>query len=195
MSTRSNNPTAFWLATLVTTMVVLSFASVPFYSWFCKVTGYAGTTNTATKGSDVVLAQTVNIRFDGSVTSELPWDFRPVVNTMTLKLGETGMAYFEAHNYGPTRVAGTATFNVLPYDAGPYFDKIDCFCFNIQVLEPGETVLMPVTFFVDPEILNESELPVLPEITLSYTFSMTDLPDEQVSLEPELAIPDKTNVN
>jgi cytochrome c oxidase assembly protein subunit 11 len=195
MSAGTNRSTAFWLATLVTVMVVLSFASVPLYSWFCAVTGYAGTTTTADKGSDVVLDQPVNIRFDGSVTSDLPWTFHPVRNTMTLKLGETGLAFFEATNTGTTRVAGTATFNVLPYDAGSYFTKIDCFCFDIQVLEPGESVLMPVTFYVDPAILDEPELPELPEITLSYTFSMTDLPEEQVSLEPEVAIPDKTKVN
>lgn len=195
MSTPSRNRTAVWLGALVVSMIGLSFASVPLYDWFCKVTGYAGTTTVAESGSKTILDRTISVRFDGSVTSELPWEFRPVQTTMELRIGETGLAFYEAHNPTTEIIAGTAAFNVLPYAAGEYFTKIDCFCFDIQVLQPGETVLMPVTFYVDPAIIGESELPDIKEITLSYTFSMTDIPDEQVSLADPAAIQDNTTTN
>ncbi len=195
MSVDPKRGTAFWLVTLVTVMVSLSFASVPLYDLFCRVTGYGGTTTVAETGSDVILERKITIRFDGSVTSDLPWEFRPVQTTMELKIGETGLAFYEAHNPTTETIAGTATFNVLPYAAGEYFAKIDCFCFKIQVLRPGETVLMPVTFYVDPKIVAEAELPGSKEITLSYTFSMTDLPEEQVSLAEPPAIQDNTTTN
>lgn len=184
-----------WLAFLVLAMVSLSFASVPLYDWFCRVTGYAGTTTVAETGSDTVLDRKILVRFDGSVTSEMPWVFRPAQTTMELKIGETGLAFYEAYNPTGEVVAGTAAFNVLPYAAGEYFTKIDCFCFEIQVLQPGERVMMPVTFYVDPAIVNEPELPNLKEITLSYTFSVTDIPEEQVLLADQAAIQDKTTTN
>lgn len=195
MSNAAQKRTAYWLAGMVATMASLSFASVPLYNWFCRVTGYAGTTTVAETGSDTILDRTIAIRFDGSVTSEMPWVFRPVETTMDLKIGQTGLAFYQAHNPTSEVIAGTATFNVLPYAAGEYFTKIDCFCFEIQVLQPGESVLMPVTFYVDPEIVNETELPNLKEITLSYTFSVTDIPEEQVSLAPQAAVLDKTTTN
>ncbi len=195
MSDRSKTRTVRWLAFLVLAMVSLSFASVPLYDWFCRVTGYAGTTTVAETGSDTVLDRKILVRFDGSVTSEMPWVFRPAQTTMELKIGETGLAFYEAYNPTGEVVAGTAAFNVLPYAAGEYFTKIDCFCFEIQVLQPGERVMMPVTFYVDPAIVNEPELPNLKEITLSYTFSVTDIPEEQVLLADQAAIQDKTTTN
>ena len=195
MTAPANNRTVVWLAALVASMVALSLVSVPFYSWFCRVTGYAGTPTTAEQASDTVLDQWITIRFDASVTSEMPWEFHPAQVTMDLKIGETGLAFYEAYNPTDHAIAGTAAFNVLPYDAGEYFTKIDCFCFEIQVLQPGERVMMPVTFYVDPAIVDEVELPGLKEITLSYTFSVTEMPEEQVSLADQAAIQDKTITN
>lgn len=192
---RSRERTAMWLAALALTMVGLSFASVPLYSWFCRVTGYGGTTTTAQAGSDTVLDREIVVRFDASLDANLPWHFRPAQNTMKLRIGETGLAFYNARNLSDRPIAGTAVFNVLPYAAGEYFTKIDCFCFSIQVLQPGEEVIMPLTFYVDPAIIDEAELPDLREITLSYTFSETDMPEKQVSLEPQSAIQDKTSTN
>ena len=176
--------TAIWLAAVVLTMASLSFAAVPFYQWFCQVTGFAGTTSVAEAGSDVILEELIKVRFDASLEAGMPWDFKPVERTMTLKIGETGLAFYEAHNPTDRVVAGTASFNVFPYSAGGYFTKIDCFCFEMQVLQPGETVLMPVSFYVDPAIADDPEGKYVSEITLSYTFHETDLPESQAALAP-----------
>lgn len=181
---RATRKTAAWLAALVLTMASLSFAAVPFYQWFCQVTGFGGTTSVAEAGSDVILKDQVTVRFDASLEAGMPWTFKPVERTMTLKIGETGLAFFEAHNPTDRVVAGTASFNVFPYSVGGYFTKIDCFCFEMQVLQPGETVLMPVSFFVDPEIADDPEGKYVSEITLSYTFHETDLPADQAALAP-----------
>ena len=174
--------------TVVAMMVSLAYASVPFYDWFCRVTGFGGVTNVAETGSDVVLDQTITVRFDASLTRGMPWDFRPEVREMTLRIGETGLAFYEAHNPTDRPVAGQASYNVTPYEAGAFFDKIDCFCFTEQVLQPGETVLMPVSFFVDPAIVDDREGQYVHTITLSYTFYEIDLPEDdlqQAALEPQ----------
>jgi cytochrome c oxidase assembly protein subunit 11 len=111
----------------------------------------------------------------------MPWSFKPVVREMEIKLGETGLAFYEAHNPTDKPIAGTASFNVYPYSTGTYFNKIACFCFEMQILQPGETVQMPVTFFVDPDMLNDKEARYAKTITLSYTFHVTDLPEEEMS--------------
>ena len=175
--------TVLMLLTLVSAMLALSFASVPLYDWFCRVTGYGGTTQSATSAPEKTLDQTIKVRFDGSLTDNMAWEFKPVVRTMELKIGETGLAFYEAYNPTDRPIAGTATFNVFPFSAGSYFSKIDCFCFELQVLEPGETVQMPVTFFVDPEMLEDPEAKYVTAITLSYTFYETDLPEEYASLQ------------
>jgi cytochrome c oxidase assembly protein subunit 11 len=167
---------------VVVLMGSLAWASVPFYNWFCRVTGFGGTTSVATRGSDVVLDQTITIRFDASLDRDMPWQFKPVVRQMDLKIGETGLAFYEAYNPTDRVVAGTASYNVTPYEAGGFFTKIDCFCFEMQVLQPGERVQMPVTFYVDPEIVTDRDAKYVHHITLSYTFYETDLPTEQVSL-------------
>jgi cytochrome c oxidase assembly protein subunit 11 len=177
-----NSKTVFRLVTLVTVMLCLSFASVPMYNWFCRVTGWGGVTQVASKGSDVILDQTIKIRFDGSLESGMPWQFKPVLREMELKLGETGLAFYEAHNPTDRPIAGMASFNVYPYSTGLYFNKIDCFCFSLQVLQPGETVQMPVSFFVDPEIVNDEEAKYAKTITLSYTFHETELPTQESAL-------------
>lgn len=177
--------TAAFTGGVVVLMGALAWASVPFYSWFCKVTGFGGATSVAEAGSDVVLDETIMIRFDASLDRDMPWTFKPMVNQMELKIGETGLAFYEAYNPTNRVIAGSATYNVTPYEAGGFFTKIDCFCFEQQVLQPGERVQMPVTFYVDPEIVTDRDAKYVHRITLSYTFYETDLPLEQASLTSE----------
>jgi cytochrome c oxidase assembly protein subunit 11 len=156
----------------------LAWASVPFYDWFCRVTGFGGTTAQADVGSDTVLDEIVTVRFDASLERGMPWTFTPVEREMEIRVGETGLAFYEAHNPTDTPVAGSASYNVYPYEAGGFFTKIDCFCFEQQVLQPGETVLMPVSFFVDPEMVTDRDAKFVKRITLSYTFYEIDLPED-----------------
>ncbi len=176
--------TALWLVSIAATMAALSFAAVPFYSWFCKTTGFAGTTQRAAEApkGDQILDQTIVVRFDGSKEAGMPWEFKPVVSTMTVRIGETGLAFFEAYNPTDRATAGQASYNVTPDLAGGYFTKIACFCFDLQVLQPGERVQMPVTFYVDPAIVQDPEAKYIKEITLSYTFHSAPLPDQQAAL-------------
>ncbi|HRK43265.1 MAG TPA: cytochrome c oxidase assembly protein [Gemmobacter sp.] len=192
MTTASPNRTAFKLLGVALTMGALSFAAVPFYDWFCRVTGFGGTTSVATSGSDVILDQTVLVRFDASREVGMPWDFKPQQREMRVRIGETAIAFYEAHNPSDKAVAGTASYNVTPDAAGGYFSKIECFCFTEQVLAPGETAIMPVTFFVDPEIVKDREGQFVKEITLSYTFYQTALPDDT---QAALAVPQAGAVN
>jgi cytochrome c oxidase assembly protein subunit 11 len=182
------------LVGVVVTMGALSFAAVPFYDWFCRVTGFGGTTSVAAAGSDVVLDRTVKVRFDASLEQGMPWTFRPVVPSMEIRIGETGLAFFEAHNPTSRPVAGTASFNVFPYAAGGYFTKIECFCFTEQVLQPGETLQMPVSFYVDPAMVEDTEGRFVHEIVLSYTFHETPLLEGQAALQ-EPAAEDAAAVN
>ena len=138
------------LVGVVVVMGALSWASVPFYDWFCQVTGFGGITNAAEAGSDVILDQTITVRFDASIDRDMPWTFKPAQREMTLRIGETGLAFYEAHNPLDVPVAGQAAYNVTPYEAGVFFDKIECFCFTEQVLQPGETVMMPVSVLCGP---------------------------------------------
>ncbi|MGI3170565.1 cytochrome c oxidase assembly protein [Pseudooceanicola sp. C21-150M6] len=164
---------------VVAVMATLGFLSAPLYNLFCAVTGFGGVTQEADAGSDTVLDRTVKIRFDASVDRDMPWDFKPMQREMTLKIGETGLAFYEAHNPTDHPIGGSATYNVYPYEAGGYFTKIDCFCFTEQILQPGETVQMPVTFYVDPEIVNDRDAKYVQTITLGYTFYEQDLTAEQ----------------
>ncbi len=174
--------TVFQTVGVVVLMGGLAWASVPFYDWFCRVTGFGGVTNTAENGSDVILDQTITIRFDASLDRGMPWEFKPMQRAMTLRIGETGLAFYEAHNPTDHPIAGQASYNVTPYEAGYFFDKIECFCFTEQVLQPGETVEMPVSFYVNPAIANDRDAKYVHTITLSYTFYEIDLPDEQAAL-------------
>ncbi|MEM7523893.1 MAG: cytochrome c oxidase assembly protein [Pseudomonadota bacterium] len=167
------------LACLGVFMLGLSFAAVPLYDLFCRVTGYGGTVTAADKAPDQVLDRFVTVRFDASKDRDFPWSFKPVETTMKIRIGETGLAFYEASNPTDRPIAGTASFNVAPFSAGGYFSKIECFCFTEQVLQPGETVQMPVTFFVDPEIVHDDEAKLIHTITLSYTFHETDLPQQK----------------
>jgi cytochrome c oxidase assembly protein subunit 11 len=179
------NRTLVQLMTLVVSLVFTTVVIIPpFYDWFCRVTGFGGTTSVAESGADTILDRTVKVRFDASLEQGMPWEFRPVEHSMTIRIGETGLAFYEAHNPSSRPVAGTASFNVYPYAAGGYFTKIECFCFQEQVLQPGETVQMPVSFFVDPAIVDDPDGVFVQEIVLSYTFHQTPLPEEQAALSP-----------
>lgn len=170
------------LVSVVVVMGGLAWASVPFYDWFCRVTGYGGATGVSEAGSDTILDKTIKVRFDASKERGMPWEFRPVQTEMELRIGETGLAFYEAYNPTNRPVAGQASYNVAPYSAGGYFDKIACFCFEEQVLQPGERVQMPVSFFVDPEIVNDRDAKYVHTITLSYTFYEIDLPEGYAAL-------------
>lgn len=180
-----NSRTALSAVGVVVFMGAMAWAAVPFYSWFCRVTGFGGVTNVAEAGSDVVLDETITVRFDSSLERGMPWRFKPVEREMEIRIGETGLAFYEASNPTDRPIAGQASYNVAPYQAGAFFDKIDCFCFTEQVLQPGETVMMPVSFFVDPEIVDDREGQYIHTITLSYTFYEIDLPEdiEQAALD------------
>jgi len=167
-------------------MGAMGWAAVPLYDLFCRVTGYGGTTNTASASSGVVLDQTMRVRFDASVARDFPWTFKPVDRVTEIKIGEVGLAFYEAYNPTDEPIAGTASYNVSPYEAGRYFTKIDCFCFELQVLQPGESVLMPVTYFVDPDILRDRDAGGTHTITLSYTFHPTDIPADYIAPEPPM---------
>ncbi len=182
MRLRGPQRTAALTVGVVLVMGALAWASVPFYDWFCRVTGFGGATGVAETGSDVILDQTIKVRFDASLDRGMPWTFRPAQREIEIRLGETGLAFYEAHNPTDRPVAGTASYNVAPFEAGGFFTKIDCFCFEMQVLQPGETVLMPVSFYVDPDIATDRDAKYVHRITLSYTFYETDLPEEQAAL-------------
>lgn len=167
---------------VVLVMGALAWASVPFYDWFCRVTGFGGVTDVAETGSDVILDKTIKVRFDASIERDMAWEFKPMQREMEIHIGETGLAFYEAYNPTDRPIAGTASYNVAPYDAGGFFTKIDCFCFEEQVLQPGERVTMPVSFYVDPEIVDDRDAKYIKVITLGYTFYETDLPEELASL-------------
>lgn len=177
------NRTGLMLAGVAVTMVSLSFAAVPFYTWFCQVTGFAGTTSVAAAASDAVLDQEITVFFDASKDPALQWEFKPAQTEMTLRIGENALAFYEAYNPTDRVIAGQAAYNVAPDQAGGYFTKIECFCFTEQVLQPGQRVLMPVSFFVDPSIIDNPEARDIAEITLSYTFFEIPLPEAQAALE------------
>ncbi len=166
-----NRRTLGVLAFVVCAMVGLAYASVPLYQLFCRVTGYGGTTQVADQGASTVIADhPVTVRFDANVNPALNWRFAPVDPFVEVKPGEELVINYRATNMGPTPSTGTSTFNVTPVKAGPHFMKLDCFCFVEQTLQPGESVDMPVRFFVDPEIVTDENAKDIREITLSYTF-------------------------
>jgi len=165
-------------AFVVLSMVGLSFAAVPLYRLYCQVTGYAGTTQKADKPSNVVLDRTITLHFDANVAPDLAWRFEPVQRTMDVKIGENALAFYRATNLSDEPLTGTAVFNVTPEAAGIHFNKIECFCFTEQTLEPGQSADMPVSFFVDPAIVDDEDASYLSELTLSYTFYRTDAPTQ-----------------
>ena len=175
--------TIFYLVFLVLFMASASFLSVPFYNWFCKVTGYGGATNVAQKESDIISDNVISVRFDASLEKGLEWEVKPVQRNMILNLGETGLAFYEAYNPTDKPIAAQASFNVVPFSVGNFFNKIECFCFTEQILQPGEKIKMPVSFYVDPDLINNLESKNVTSVTLSYTFYEIDLPETASYLE------------
>tara|TARA_B100000925_G_scaffold32151_1_gene21342 strand:+ start:325 stop:900 length:576 start_codon:yes stop_codon:yes gene_type:complete len=159
------------LAAVVAAMVGLAYASVPLYQLFCQVTGYGGTTQISGDAAVEILPDhPVRVRFDANTNPALNWRFEAVDAPVTLNPGEEVVINYRATNLGDTASAGTSTYNVTPVKAGPHFMKIDCFCFIEQTLQPGESVLMPVRFYIDPDIASEPGTADIDEIILSYTF-------------------------
>ncbi|WP_334146848.1 cytochrome c oxidase assembly protein [Hyphomicrobium sp.] len=170
MNRGRNGTVVLWCVGALVMMGAATWAAVPLYRIFCQVTGYGGTPMRAEKAPDAVSDRTMVVRFDANVTPGMPWDFQPVQRTMVVRLGETALAVYKAHNTSQETIKGTASFNVSPDAAGAFFAKIACFCFTEQTLAPGESVDMPVSFFVDPSIAEDRDAHVIREITLSYTF-------------------------
>ena len=169
-----NKKTATVVFGVVVGMVCMSFAAVPAYRAFCQVTGWGGTTQVAQSAPRDVLTRDMTVRFDGTISTDLPWEFRPLQPSQTLPIGKAGLALYEAENLTDKPITGRATFNVSPAKAGIYFQKIECFCFTEQTLQPGEKVSMPVTYFIDPKIDEDRALDEVETITLSYTFYRWD---------------------
>ena len=151
-------------------MIGLSYASVPLYRVFCQATGYGGTPQRAAALSNKTTDQQITIRFDSNTSGGLSWKFAPRQPTMTIKIGDAAMAYFDAKNIGDQVSTGSAMFNVTPPQAGAYFNKVQCFCFTKHTLKPNEAAEFPVQYFVDPAILDDPDAASIKEITLSYTF-------------------------
>lgn len=171
----ARNRTATATAGIAAGMLALAFAAVPLYRAFCQATGFAGTTQRAAVAPGATVAgQTVKVRFDANISPGMPWQFRPEVNDVAIRIGERKLAFYKATNLSAAAVTGRATYNVSPDVAGKYFKKIQCFCFNEQTLKGGETVEMPVTYFIDPAILDDPIARRVDEITLSYTFYPVD---------------------
>ncbi len=170
--------TAMLAGALAMGMVGLGFAAVPLYRLFCQVTGFGGTTMRITEAEaariPIANGHAISVRFDSNVSPALPWEFRPERPRDTLTIGSRDMMVFIARNLSDQPVTGTATFNVTPSQAGPYFSKVQCFCFTEQRLEPGQEVRMPVVYYVDPRILDDPDARDVREITLSYTFFPVD---------------------
>ena len=179
----ANSKVVTRLLGVIVVMSALAWGSVPFYDWFCRVTGFGGTTQVASGDSEVILDQTIRVRFDASLAHDMPWEFRAMQPHMDIRIGETGLAFYEAYNPTDRVIAGSASYNVFPYEAGGFFSKIQCFCFEEQVLQPGERVQMPVTFFVDQAIVMDMDAKYVHTITLSYTFYEIDLPESQAALD------------
>lgn len=171
---RSNRRLALICVGFFAGMLGMAYAAVPLYDMFCRVTGYGGRTQRVEQYSQKVLDKDIHVRFDANVSNGLGWDFRPVQREVTLKIGETTQVSYEAKNISSKPMMGRATFNVTPQLAGAYFMKVECFCFTDTVLQPGETMDMPVVFFVDPEIADVPEFRHINTITLSYTFFPVD---------------------
>ena len=187
------------LFALVIAMNGFAYAMVPAYRAFCQQFGFAGTPIVEANGpeSDVVLRdRTITVRFNSDIAPDLDWRFKPVQRSIDLNPGETGLAFYEAVNNAERDVSGTATFNVTPLKAAPYFVKIECFCFTEQTLSPGQVAQMPVTFYVDPAIAEDQNLDDVTTITLSYTFFRDmDAMTEQAAAAGDVEEAKKIQVN
>ena len=184
---RRNRRTAITAFAVVGGMVGLAFAFVPLYTLICQITGLGGTPQVAEQANSVISSEEITVRFDANVDRSLPWTFKPVETAVTLKLGDTREVSYRATNQTNEPVIGISTFNVTPFKAAQYFTKIECFCFIEQTLEPGQSVDMPVIFYVDPALLEDELARDIKTITLSYTFyrSLDDVPDDDPEIVSE----------
>jgi len=174
MYQKSNRPLLLSLLALIAGMTMLTYAAVPLYRLFCQVTGFGGTTQSALHAPAETYDRELEIRFNADIDPNLDWDFKPSQISVKVKVGEEKIIYYDVHNRSSTALTGTAIFNVTPHIAGQHFMKVHCFCFENQTLKPGESVKMPVTFFVDPGILKDEKMNNVQTITLSYTFFPVD---------------------
>jgi len=172
---------AFACGAFAAVMVGVSFAAVPLYSWFCRTTGFGGTTQVATTAPQEISGRAVTVRFDSNVAPGLPWSFEPERRTINVRLGEVVTVYYMVRNESARVTSGQAGYNVTPPTTGTYFEKINCFCFTQQTLQPGEKREMAVVFYVDPKLANDSEQNVVNNITLSYTFFPVRVPEQPVA--------------
>ena len=170
MSTDRNTRVALSLVGVVGAMVGLAYASAPLYDLFCRATGFGGTPQVAAEGERPVLLRTVKVRFDSNVDINLPWRFQPLEREVTVKLGEEKLVHYRVTNLSQRPIVGTSAYNVTPEASGPWFNKIQCFCFTEQLLMPGQSVDMPVVFFVDPDMDKDRRYDNVRTVTLSYTF-------------------------
>ena len=183
MSENKNRSTALSLLAIVVGMVMLSYASVPLYRLFCQVTGFGGTTTERTL-ADVPAQPSdrkIRVRFNAITFEGLPWKFETLQNYVDMKVGQHNLAFFKATNLADIPTTGTSTYNVTPHKVGEYFAKIQCFCFEEQELQPGESMEMPVSFYIDPDLLNDDDAQEVSTITLSYTFFPVKNPKEAIS--------------
>jgi len=175
-----------WTAAIASAVVLgmtgMAYAAVPLYQAFCKITGYGGTTQEASAAPTQVLDRRIEIRFDANVSPDLPVEFAPKQHSETLRIGETGLAFYRVHNTSDETVVARATYNVTPHVAGQYFAKLECFCFTDRVIAPGAEADLPVVFFVDPEIVSDPDTAEIGTLTLSYTFFRSTSPEAQALL-------------
>jgi cytochrome c oxidase assembly protein subunit 11 len=162
--------TAAIVVAVVVGMTGMAFAAVPIYEAFCRITGYGGTTQVADGAPTEILDRRIEVRFDSNIAPGLPVEFAPSQRSETLRIGETGLAFYRVTNLSDEAVVARATYNVVPHRAGPYFTKLECFCFQDRLLAPGESAELPVVYFVNPEIVSDLDTADLQTITLSYTF-------------------------
>ena len=171
--TSKKNLTPILLAGVFVLMLGLSYAAVPLYDLFCRVTGFGGTTQVSKEAPKIVLDKVVSVRFDTNVNN-LPWEFKAKSNVMDVKVGQVNKIEFELENYGDETTYGVASFNVSPSSFGKYYSKLGCFCFEKQELKPGEKATYVMTFYLDPELVNDPSTSKLEDVTMSYTFFSTD---------------------
>jgi cytochrome c oxidase assembly protein subunit 11 len=174
-SHRRNQRVGTMMGLVAVGMLGMAYAAVPLYQMFCQATGYGGTTQRVSKGSDKILDRVVTVRFDANVNG-ISWTFEPVVRTVDVRIGENTLAFYRATNTSDRPLVGTSSFNVSPDIVGSFFNKMECFCFQEQRLEPGESIDLPVSFYVDPAIEGDKDGRKVKEITLSYTFYPVDKP-------------------
>ena len=179
---KENLKITFSLIFLVSFMFFLTFAAVPLYKLFCQVTGYGGTPKIVNLKDQIDISEKkIKIEFNSDVNKKLNWSFKPEQRSMESKIGDSILAFYKAKNNGNKSITGVATYNILPFEAAQYFNKVDCFCFENQTLEPGEEVVLPINFYIDPQILDDPNVKHLNSIVLSYTFFQSDENLEKIS--------------